>query len=128
MKKSAETQMLDFLKANPAWWASGQLQKMGFKNKDGTEATPRSLVRRLEENTCTPDNPHGILEVHYGNKNHASYRIKEAFVKKKQVVTQLPNGAVKVEYVPVEASKTPQEVRTLKAQGEVRSLAEANSN
>lgn len=33
----------------PAQVSSGELQRMEWKNDDGTLATPRSVVRRLEE-------------------------------------------------------------------------------
>lgn len=83
--KSAETQLIDFLKANPSVFASAQLQRMFWKNKNGSLASPRSIVRRLEENTYTPDNPQGVLEVSYVGGN-AHYRIREEHRKKVQHV------------------------------------------
>ena len=80
--KSAETQLIDFLKANPSVFASAQLQRMFWKNKNGTLASPRSIVRRLEENTPS------LLEVSYINGN-AHYRIREEHRKREQVVEQV---------------------------------------
>jgi len=74
--KSAEQSIIEFLKNNPSKYASAHLQRMLWKNKNGTNATPRSIVRRLEENTCTKENPLGILEVSYDEHNNAWYQIK----------------------------------------------------
>ena len=98
MKKSVEQQLIDFLRENYIWFSSGDLQRKVWLNKDGTTATPRSIVRRLEENA---EGEHAVLEVSYGNKGAASYRIKEQHRKTRQIVQQLPNGSVKVEYVPI---------------------------
>lgn len=101
MKKSVETQLMDFLKSNYAWFSSGELQRRAWENKDGTLATPRSIVRRLEENTCTELNPTGILDVEYGNKGAAVYRIKQEHRKMRQVITQLPDNTVRITYQPI---------------------------
>lgn len=85
MKKSVETQLLGFLSTNPSVWASGTLQRMEWFNRNGTLATPRSIVRRLEENTCTPDNPKGVLTVTYDPHGAAQYQIKQEHIYKKPV-------------------------------------------
>lgn len=100
MKKSVETQLIDFLKSNYQWFSSGDLQRRPWFNKDGTLATPRSIVRRLEENTYTEQNPTGILEVDYGNKGAAQYRIKQEHRKMRQIKIDLPDGSARLEYKP----------------------------
>lgn len=97
MNKSAEDNLVDFLKSNPGWYSSGALQRMPFKNKNGSLATPRTLVRRLQENA---EGEHAILEVKYEGRT-TFYRIKTAHIKKKQIVTFLEDGSVRVEYVPL---------------------------
>lgn len=92
--KSAETQLIDFLKANPSVFASAQLQRMFWKNKNGTIASPRSIVRRLEENTCTKENPLGVLEVSYIGGN-AHYQIKEEHRKKEQTVDYIIKDGIR---------------------------------
>src|SRR3990167_2809666 len=88
--KSAEQQLLDFLKSNPSKFASGDLQRREWKNKNQTLATPRSIVRRLEENTYwetdTPahkQNLRGILIATYEN-NTTFYQIREEYKKPPQ--------------------------------------------
>lgn len=49
-------------------FASGDIQRMEWRNKNATLATPRSIVRRLEELT-----EEGILKVEYKERNHAFY-------------------------------------------------------
>lgn len=49
MKKSVSQQLLDYLQANPGVHASGDLQRMEWRNHTGTTAVPRSVVRRLQE-------------------------------------------------------------------------------
>lgn len=91
MKKSAEDRLIDFLKANPSRFASAELQRMTWVNKNGTAASPRSVVRRLEENTYHEvsttqhkQNLDGVLLVSYENGN-AYYQIKEGHEKKEFV-------------------------------------------
>jgi len=90
MKKSVETQLIDFLKSNPTWFASGDLQRKEWRNKNGTLATPRSIVRRLEENA---EGENALLEVEY-RANHAFYRIKQEHVKHRYEYREitLPDG------------------------------------
>ncbi len=100
MKKTAEQNLIDFLRENHDWFSSGDLQRKMWSNKDGTIAAPRTIVRRLQENTYhETDNPKGILEVEYRDKNHAFYRVRKEHRKLKQIVTLLPNGSVKIEYL-----------------------------
>lgn len=81
MKKSVSQQLIDFLAANPSKWNSGSLQRMEWFNKNGTLATPRSIVRRLEENA----EGGGVLEVSYDEHGSAQYQIKQEHVYKKPI-------------------------------------------
>lgn len=48
--KSVSQQLADYLKSvAPAQIASGELQRLTWRNRNGTLAVPRSVVRRLEE-------------------------------------------------------------------------------
>lgn len=97
MKKSVEQQLIDFLKANPSVYSSGQLQRMEWRNKNGTLATPRSIVRRLEENAMEG----GVLQVSYDAHGGAQYQIKAEHKKKEQKVIPviLPDGTRAVRLV-----------------------------
>lgn len=75
--KSAESALIDFLRSNPSKYASAELQRMIWKNKNGTTATARSIVRRLEENA----EDGGILKVSYDEHGNAWYQIKEGYKK-----------------------------------------------
>ena len=86
MKKSVETQLIDFLKENPSRWASAELQRKEWRNRNGTLATPRSIVRRLEENAEAG----GMLEVSYDDHNNAHYQIKQEHKKKIRQLIHLP--------------------------------------
>jgi len=93
MRKSVETQLLDFLKSNPSKFASVTLEKMEWKNKNGSPANPRTIIRRLQENTYwetdTPahkKNLQGILIATYEN-NTTFYQIKEGHEKKPHLAT-----------------------------------------
>ena len=98
MKKSVEQQLIDFLRENYIWFSSGDLQRKVWLNRDGSTATPRSIVRRLEENA---EGDNAVFDVSYGNKGAASYRIKQEHRKVKQVVERLPDNTVRVSYVAV---------------------------
>ena len=94
MKKSVEQQLLDFLAANPSKWASVYLEKKEWKNKNGSSANPRTIIRRLQENTYwetdTPQhkkNLNGILIATYEN-NTTYYQIKEGHEKKECKIVQ----------------------------------------
>ena len=95
--KSAEQNLIDFLKENYDWYSSGSLQRMPFKNRNGSLATPRTLVRRLQEN-ATGEN--AVLEVKYEGRS-TYYRIKETHRKVKYSYLDLPDGTKKevVNYV-----------------------------
>ncbi len=86
MKKSVETQLIDFLKENPSRFASADLQRREWHNRNGTLATPRSIVRRLEENAEAG----GMLEVSYDNHGNAHYQIKEEHKKPIRQLIHLP--------------------------------------
>lgn len=67
MKKSVSQQLLEYLQANPGVHASGNLQRMEWTNHTGSIATPRSIVRRLQELTEE-------AKIHCEiTKNHAHY-------------------------------------------------------
>jgi len=69
-KNSAQQNILNFLRERyPEVWASGELQRMEFKNKDGTNASPSVINRR-----CRNLEEEKLLAVRYENKNHAHYR------------------------------------------------------
>lgn len=95
--KSAEINILNFLKENYVWHSSAELQRMRFANKDGTWASPKAISRRLQE---LAEGENAVIDVDYGNKNHAHYRIKQAHRKVRQVVEETENG-VRVSYLPV---------------------------
>lgn len=101
MAKSAEQNIIDFLKSNPSRFAAAHLQRQLFQNRNGTYASPKAISRRLQENA---EGDKAILEVEYRN-NHAFYKIKEAHIKKVQKVTPLPDGTVRVEYVPIKETQ-----------------------
>lgn len=75
--KSVEQSLIDFLKSNPNRFASAELQRMPFKNRNGTLASPKAISRRLQENA----EEGGMLEVSYDDHNNAFYQIKEAHKK-----------------------------------------------
>lgn len=67
---TAEQNILAFLKREyPAWYAVGSLERMEFKNSDGTLASGKSINRR-----CQELREEGLLEVKYEGKHHAHYR------------------------------------------------------
>lgn len=68
-----------FQREYPNWISSGEMQRREIKNKDGTLATPRTLVRRAEE--LVED---GKLEVEYRNKGHSFYRFNPAGMSEKE--------------------------------------------
>lgn len=90
MRKSAADNILDFLKENPVWFASGALQRMEWRNKDNTFATPRSIVRRLEE--MVED---GLLDVEYRGKHAAHYKIKQEHRKVIYRYEPTPDGSMR---------------------------------
>lgn len=84
--KTVPEQLSDFLRGvSPSQYSSGELQRMSWKNKNGTSAVPRSIVRRLEE--LVED---GTLKVEIKDR-HAWY----SFGDKKRGVS---------EFVPVEVN------------------------
>lgn len=92
---SAADNLLAYLKSiSPAFEMSANLQRMIFKNANGTTASPRSLVRRLEEMAVE-----GKLEVAYENGN-AKYRATQHAFKTIKKAT-LINGKVYLQNVQV---------------------------
>lgn len=79
--KTASENLIDFLKNNPSAYASGDLQRMIFKNRNGTTATARSLVRRLQELA-----EQNIIDVTYPDNKNAYYQIREEHKKKPVMV------------------------------------------
>jgi len=53
-----------------SWHASGSLQRVEWRNKDNSLATPRSVVRRLQE----LENAKILAVQHQGKKGTAEYR------------------------------------------------------
>jgi translation elongation factor EF-Tu-like GTPase len=96
--KSVEDSLLDFFREHSTEkYASGELQRMSWLNKNGTVATPRSVVRRLQELAEAGK----ITNV--GTMQHAVYSLNAEVVKPKmkQVVSYTPEGTIRVSYVPV---------------------------
>ncbi len=96
--KSVEQQLLDFFRTHSTErYPSGELQRMVWSNKNGTIATPRSVVRRLQE-LCEEQKIHNV-----GTMQAAIYTLNAEVVKPKmrQIETYLPNGNIKIEYVPL---------------------------
>lgn len=83
--KSAEHNLILFLRKNPEWHSSGQLQRMEWRNRNGTLATPRSIVRRLQENA---EGDNAILEVEYRGQS-TYYRVKTAHIKPKYTYQEI---------------------------------------
>lgn len=80
-------QLTQYLKEQMSYISSGTLQKMDWKNEDGTLATPRSVVRRLQE--LVED---GTLAVENREKNHAYYRYAKGPIKKVEYVLEFRDG------------------------------------
>lgn len=77
----------EYLKEQGSFISSGELQRLGFKNNDGTLATPRSIVRRLQE--LVED---GTLVVEYREKNHAYYKHAQTPKKVVEYVLEFRGG------------------------------------
>lgn len=84
---TVQDQLVNFLRSETGWVASGVIQRREWKNDDGTVATPRSIVRRLQEKV-----EDGTLEVMYGKKNAAFYRHKFAPKKVIEYVVEFRHG------------------------------------
>jgi len=92
MKRPAlKSRLLRYLQDRPGVWiAKGALCDLARLH---TGATGEHTGRRLRE----LENEAKVL-VEY-RKNHAYYSIAEAARPKRQLVTELPNGSVRIEYV-----------------------------
>jgi len=75
--KSAEQNIISFLRENPSKFAAAELQRMSFRNRNNTLASPKAISRRLQENA---EGTNSFLEVSYINGN-AHYQIREAHKK-----------------------------------------------
>lgn len=64
MKKSLSERLLNYIRKQETWVASGQLQRLAMENG----YTPSNASRRLRE--LENDN---LLKVEYREKNHAYY-------------------------------------------------------
>jgi hypothetical protein len=91
--KTLKQKLLAYLAANPGTHASGDIQRMEWRDRRGKLASPANLTRRLRELVNE-----GKLLVEY-RKGHAHYAIAEAERPKRQVVEQLGDGSVRVSYV-----------------------------
>lgn len=99
MAKSAEQNILDYLKTTRGPIAGSELQRMIFKNKSGTAASPKTIARRLAENAEIREGfPAPVLIATYNQKGHVHYEYDRKQLPKKMVPVQLPNGNVRLEY------------------------------
>lgn len=93
MKKSAEQNIIAFLKENPSRFAAAELQRMSFRNRNGTLASPKAISRRLQENAEAG----GMLEVSYDEHNNAHYQIREEHKKKPTLIIDESKPPIKDE-------------------------------
>ncbi len=100
MKKSVSDNILDFFKQHSQEeFASGTLEKMGFAGKDGISATGSTISRK-----CRNLAESGLLKVRHADHNgHSYYSLNTEKVKPRmrQIVIQLPDNTVRVEYQPL---------------------------
>ena len=90
MNKSVPKQLLDYLRANPDMqFPSGSLQRMQWKNQNGTLATPRTVVRRLQDLA-----KEGLIHNHAESNKPAIYSANKAKIPVKPIYEEvrLPNG------------------------------------
>lgn len=95
--KSVEQNILEFFRTHSEQvWNSGDLQRMTWFNKNGTIATPRSVVRRLQELAEA-----GKI-VNLGDLKSARYQLNTGVIQPKlrQVIEYTKEGTVKINYVP----------------------------
>ena len=69
---SISDQLAKFMRNGHGWVASGDLQRMEWRDKKGNLATPSNISTRLRELAAD-----GVLEVQI-RRNHAHYRLKQA--------------------------------------------------
>jgi len=69
---SISDQLARFMRNGHGWVASGDLQRMDWRDKKGNLATPSNISRRLRELAAD-----GVLEVQIRH-GHAHYRLKQA--------------------------------------------------
>lgn len=68
---SISDQLARFMRNGHGWVASGDLQRMNWRDKKGNLATPSNISRRLRELAAD-----GILEVQI-RRGHAHYRLAQ---------------------------------------------------
>ena len=90
--KSAKENLLIFLQSNEGWHHNGDLQRKDIRNKNGSLAMPRTLVRRLQELV-----DEGLAFVSYNTKHEALFSA-EFKPKMKQIISfkETPTGRVAV--------------------------------
>ena len=94
----ADANIISFLKENPSVWSASALERMSFRNRNGTLANPKAISRRLQENAAEG----GVLQVSYDTHGIAHYQIKQEHRKKEQHIEYiLKNGVIfaKLSYV-----------------------------
>jgi hypothetical protein len=69
---SISDQLAKFMRDGHRWVASGDLQRMDWRDKKGNLATPSNISRRLTELAAD-----GVLEVQI-RRGHTHYRLKQA--------------------------------------------------
>ena len=91
---SAKNHILAFLQGNPgSVYHGGQLQRMEFKNRNGSNATGDTIKRRLNDLVVEK-------KIHVDYKGGQAYFSAEPIpAPKRQVVKELPNGKVEISYV-----------------------------
>jgi hypothetical protein len=101
---SIKKQLYRFLRQNPSWHAKGSLERMEWRKKDGTTATPDNIGRRLRELA-----QEGKLEVEQ-RKNHDWYAIPSTAAKPKTVTINITeDGASKWVEVPADKEEAARE-------------------
>ena len=92
-KTSAKNHILAFLQGNPgSVYHGGQLQRMEFKNRNGSNATGDTIKRRLNQLVKEE-------KIHVNYKNGQAYFSAQPIILKRQVVKELPNGKVEISYI-----------------------------
>ena len=86
--KNLKPQFVAYLQANLGWHASGDLQRMEWRDHRNKPASPQNIGRRLRELVNE-----GKIAVEYRH-NHAYYSAKEKAPPKFRY-EQLPNGSVR---------------------------------
>lgn len=89
MKPSAKQNILTFLQSNKGVFHNGELQRMVFKNKNGSQATGDTIKRRLQN--LAEENK---IHVSYrGGEAHYSANYIEPVKKPEYRIVDLPDGS-----------------------------------